>query len=56
MPFQCAELKGEKSQPTEDDTPLDKGAEIEEITVDDYFIKNAEVQPPAPVLVPDDAP
>ena len=56
MAFQCAELKGEESQPTEDDTPLDKGAEIEEITADDYFIKNAEVPPPAPTLVPDDAP
>lgn len=46
MACQCAELKGEESQPPEDDTPLNKAAEIEEITADDYFIKNAEVQPP----------
>ena len=45
MACQCAELKGEESQTPEDDTPLDKAAEIEEITANDYFIKNARYSP-----------
>ena len=39
----CAELKADEGQPAEDKTPLGKDEHIEEITADDYFIKNAEV-------------
>lgn len=43
----CAELKADEKhpdegQPAEDNTPLSKDEDIEEITADDYFIKNAE--------------
>ena len=43
----CAELKADEQHPTEgqpaeDNTPLSKDEEIEEVTADDYFIKNAE--------------
>ena len=40
-----AELKGDGSGPAEDKTPLMKDEEIDEITEEDYFIKNAEVAP-----------
>ena len=40
-----AELKGDGSGPAEDKTPLGKDEEIDEITEEDYFIKNAEVAP-----------
>ncbi len=42
--LRCAELKEEDNQPAEDNTPLGRDEEVEEITADDYFIKNAEVQ------------
>ena len=38
-----AELKGDGSGPAEDKTPLGKDEDIDDITEDDYFIKNAEV-------------
>ena len=38
----CAELKADEGQPAEDTTPLGKDEDIEEITADDYFVKNAE--------------
>ena len=38
-----AELKVDGSGPAEDKTPLGKDEEIDDITEDDYFIKNAEV-------------
>jgi len=40
----CAELKEDDNQPAEDNTPLGRDEEVEDITADDYFIKNAEVQ------------
>jgi len=39
-----AELKEDDNQPAEDNTPLGRDEEVEDITADDYFIKNAEVQ------------
>ena len=38
-----AELKVDGSGPGEDKTPLGKDEEIDSITEEDYFIKNAEV-------------